>query len=71
MKSKIYLEEEIENTERKFGSARSYNPVMIVDRDGNETPGMMTRAMIKDMEKRAARNPEDVPGETFWRKLFG
>ncbi len=72
MKSKIFLDEEMPNTDRRFGSALSYIPCMVVDRDGNETPGMLTRGIIKDIKKRAARNPEDIPEDTtFWGKLFG
>ena len=71
MKSKIYLKEEVKNTARNFGSALSYYPVMIVDIDGNETPGMMTRAQLKDIKDRAVWNSEDLPAEeTFWRALF-
>jgi len=72
MKSKIYLEDEIGNTERKFGAAMSYQPVLFIDMDGNETPGMFTRHEMKIARERAARNPEDMPEKkTVWEWLTG
>lgn len=72
MKSKIHKSEEVGNKDRRFGSALSYYPAMIIDGDGNETPALFTRAQIMEAKKRAARNPEDVPeNKTFWERLFG
>ena len=71
MKSKIYLKEEVGNKDRKFGSSLSYYPVMVEDPDGNETPALFTRSQLKEARVRAARNPEDIPNESFWGRLIG
>lgn len=71
MKSKIYLGEEVANKDRRFGSLLSYYPSIIIDRDGNETNALFTRAQVADAKERAKRNPEDVPGnKTFWEWIF-
>jgi len=70
MKGKIFLSEEVGNKDRRFGQALSYQPAMIIDRDGNEQPALFTRDQIKEAKDRAARNPEDVPETiTFWEWL--
>ena len=71
IKSRMYLDEEVENTERIFGSTDRYLPVYFVDGDGNEVPGMFTEHAIRVAVETAAKNPEDMPGERgFFEKLF-
>lgn len=72
IESKIFLNEKVENTERKFGSALEYQPLYVVMADGSEVPAMFTIDAIEDAIDRASRNPEDVPEEdkSFFEKLF-
>ena len=71
MKSKIYLNEEVVNKDRRFGSALTYFPVIIIDEYGDEVEALFTETQIKDAKYRAKRNPEDIPEDlTFWERLF-
>lgn len=60
MKSKIYTEEAVENTERKFGECMEYVPVMV-----DNKPALFTRYQIDQAIARAERQPEDIPGKEF------
>ncbi len=72
IKSRIYLEETAPNKARRFGELNQYNLVVVVNRHGKEVPGMITRNEIETFVSRAARNPEDVPGQkSFFRRLLG
>lgn len=72
MRSKLYLEEEVDNKDRKFGSALKYQPVLLVDEDGNEIPALFTEDQIATAVQRALRNPEDIPkGKSIWDIIFG
>ncbi|RLB94628.1 MAG: hypothetical protein DRH26_00740 [Deltaproteobacteria bacterium] len=71
MKSVLHLKEEVGNKDRKFGSLLSYYPVMIQNQEGHETPALFTQAQIEEAQERAARNPEDIPEESFWGSIFG
>lgn len=69
--SKIFLSEEVENTERKFGSTTRYLPAYIVDEGENEVAAMFTEHEIRVAVERALENPEDMPGEKgFFERLF-
>jgi len=76
MKSKIFLEEEVKNKERRFGSDSFYIPVIIVNTDGyngtpSEKPALFTNSQIDVATERAARNPEDIPEDiTFFEHLM-
>lgn len=64
MKSHIYTDEAVENTERKFGECLEYVPCIV---DGK--PALFTRYQIGEAVARAERNPEDIPGKSFWEFL--
>lgn len=59
IKSDIHLSDKIENTERKFGSAKHYYPVLAVSGD-KRVPLLFTISQIRNAAKRALKNPEDV-----------
>lgn len=42
IESKIYLSEEVDNKDRRFGAALSYQPVMVVGADGAESKCLLT-----------------------------
>ncbi len=63
MKSQIYLKEELQNKERKFGSNLNYYPAKVHLVDGKEMSALFTLDQIKDAMERAMRNPEDLPKE--------
>lgn len=73
IESKIFLNEKVENTERKFGSALEYQPLYVVMADGSQVPAMFTIDAIEDAIARAARNPEDMPdkeSKSLFERLF-
>ncbi len=70
MKSKIHLAEKVENKDRRFGSQLEYFPVMVAYSGGETSPALFTKSQIEKAIARAERNPEDIPGESFWEKLF-
>lgn len=72
MNSTIKLTEQVENKDRKFGSALAYYPAVIVDEDGNKFNALFTAGQIERAVNRAEKNPEDIPGKTTWlTKIFG
>ncbi len=72
MDSRLLLEEKVKNRDRRFGSCLEYYPTKVIMPSGEEKPALFTRDQIKDALDRAARNPEDVPGRSFWdRILYG
>ena len=70
MKSCIVMSEEVANKERKFGSWQSYFPAKIVLEEGKEIEALFTMGQLQTAMERAARNPEDMPAESFWGWLF-
>ena len=68
--SKIYMEDVVENTERKFGAAKEYFPVKIINSDDSETWAMFTETELINANERAMKNKEDIP-QSVWKKLFG
>lgn len=70
MKSKIYIEELVENKDRKFGSALEYYPTRIEDEDGQVFNALFTKNEIEVAMERAEANPEDIPKVTFLEGLF-
>jgi hypothetical protein len=64
MKSHIYTDEAVENTYRKFGECMKYIPATV---DGK--PALFTKYQLDQAVARAERNPEDVPGKSFWEFL--
>jgi hypothetical protein len=62
---------EVENTERKFGSAYSYIAVQVEDEDGsNERCILFTKDEINKAQDRANKNPEDLTKKGFFTNLF-
>jgi hypothetical protein len=72
IESKLFLTEEVENTERTFGSQKTYFPLKIQNEDGEISVALFTKDQIDVAIERAGRNPEDIPEDkTFWQSLFG
>jgi len=65
----IKLDEQVDNTERKFGEALEYYPTEIVLKDGTETWAMFTQSEIDTAIKRAAKNREDIP-KSLWESIW-
>ena len=62
---------QVENTERKFGSAHSYIAVQVEDEDGsNERCILFTQDEIDKAQERANKNPEDLTEKGFLTDLF-
>lgn len=70
MRSRIDLAEKVDNKDRRFGSALSYFPVMIVT-GKRKQPALFTAAQIGEAMERASANPEDVPvpPPSLWRRF--
>ncbi|MFK5952479.1 MAG: hypothetical protein QM498_05415 [Desulfobacterium sp.] len=60
-KSKVYTTDVVKNTERKFGECTEY---VLAEVDG--MPALFTRYQLGEAVARAKRNPEDIPGKSFW-----
>lgn len=74
MKSKIFKEDIVKNKKRKFGACAKYHPCLMVHEDGEEVPMLFTSNQLKVAQRRATKNPEDIPeaeGMTFWDWLLG
>ena len=72
MKSKLLIEEKVDNDERVFGSNPVYYPAMIINRDESKTPALFTTDQIETAIERAIKNPEDISEkESFLKRLFG
>lgn len=67
--SKIYLADKIDNTQRKFGSAKEYIPVKVYNKDGDMMWAMFTEDVIEYAIQRALKNREDIP-KTLWDSIF-
>lgn len=61
IKYNIILEEQLDNTERIFGSGVSYYPVYVTKVNGEEVPALFTEDQINIAIRRAERNLEDMP----------
>ena len=71
MKSKIVLQEEVMNKDRKFGSSLVYFPCHIEDKSGNITNALFTQDQISDAIERGLSNPEDMPRKSLWEAMMG
>jgi hypothetical protein len=72
MDSKIYLNDVVDNKERKFGANPQYVCCEVVFEDGRTLPSMFTFSNIEIAIDRANKNKEDIPKhESWWCKLFG
>jgi len=70
MKSKLYLEEIVENKDRKFGSTLKYYPARLISESGTTVNALFTKNELDTAMKRAVTNPEDIPKKTFLEGLF-
>ena len=62
---------EVENTERKFGSANSDIAVQVEDTDEtNERCILFTQNEINKERERANKNPEDLTKKGLFTRLF-
>lgn len=68
MRSKIYLDEKVDNKDRRFGQALEYYPVEVISggrcRFALLTPGQVGEALV-----RGEANEEDKPAPTRWERL--
>lgn len=71
MKGKMYVEETVENTERKFGENQSWIACDVVGADSTVKMGFFTHDQVEKAIIRASKNPEDIPKPSFWEKVFG
>lgn len=61
----------VENQDRKFGSALSYNAIWIEDSNGkNERCVLFTDDELKKAEERANKNIEDLTKKSFLTDLL-
>ena len=60
MRSRIDLEEKVENKDRRFGSATEYYPATVII-GRLHRPALFTPRQIGEALERAKSNPEDVP----------
>lgn len=70
MKSIMFLDESVDNKDRKFGASDEYFPVRVITEDGQEINALFTQDQLATAIQRALRNPEDIPNKTLWEKIF-
>ena len=64
------LEDRKLNKAHKFGETDAYTFVAVVLPNGNEVPGHLTDAAIKEIIQRGKRNLEDAPGKETWFEMI-
>lgn len=70
-KSIMFLDEAVDNKERKFGASDEYFPVRVVTEDGQTINALFTQDQLATAIQRALRNPEDIPeNTTLWERIF-
>lgn len=68
----MFLDESVDNRERKFGSADEYFPVRVITMEGQVINALFTQDQLATAIQRALRNPEDIPeNTTIWQRIFG
>jgi len=70
MKSRIYLEELVENKDRRFGQTLEYYPTRIEAENGAISNALFTKNELESAMLRAQTNIEDIPKKTFLEVLF-
>ena len=71
VKSIVYMRELVDNKDRRFGSALTYNPAYVELPDKTTVPALFTSSAIEDAIQRAKVNPEDVgEREGFIERIF-
>ncbi len=56
----------IKNKDRKFGSAKDYHAIWLVDQAGDSVCAMLTENELVNALVRAIENPEDVPAKPLF-----
>lgn len=69
MKSRIYLNEEVVNKDRKLGASKEYYPLW-VDDGVEKQPALFTKAELDKALERGSKNPEDMPDFDSWMDFF-
>jgi hypothetical protein len=59
IKSAVFVKEEINNAEKKFGAASSYYPFWVVDENGEYSFALLTLRELETALERGSKNPED------------
>lgn len=68
--SRLYLDEEVPNADRKFGSDNLYAPAYVMVNSKWE-PALFTATQLKTAIDRARKNPEDVrPMAGYFARLW-
>ena len=74
IKSKILLNEKLNNKDKKFGAANEYYQAFIYDESDTETFALFTKHEISQAIKRGNKNPEDqgcsFKSQKRWWKIF-
>lgn len=70
MKSKIYLNERVDNKDHQFGEASKYYPVKVVLEDGTIQRALFTKNQIEVALMRAETNEEDFPKKNLLELIF-
>lgn len=66
VKSRIYMDEQVDNKDRRFGSETTYYPVYVTRADGEEVEALFTINQIESAILRGKKNPEDMPEMAGW-----
>lgn len=75
MKSRVFLEERVENREHRFGQGAEYYPTIVEAADGTSRPALFTAAAVEEACSRGEANAEDFPPRWdrrrlgFWRRV--
>lgn len=70
MRSHLYLNEKVENKDRKFGADPEYYPVTIHFPDGTVDGGLITEEQVQTFINRKNLNPEDFPHTPWWKAIL-
>ena len=62
--------QQVDNTQRRFGSTNKYNFIRVQLEDGKEVPLLFTDKEIQTALDRASKNPEDILTVSWLRDLF-
>lgn len=71
IKSVLFTREEIDNKDKKFGAAATYQPIWVVDDSGNYSFALFTSRELETALERGKKNPEDeVPPMPLFKKVW-
>ena len=60
----------IENKNPHWKANANYIPMLFETKEGDQFNALFTENDIKRAVKRANKNPEDCPKQSFWDKIF-